>query len=152
MTRGREKGVLFLLGTHSNCLIDASNSTISISLPPPKPPRTPNPCAFRHHNFAQETKIWLEKLSEGQVNHSAAIKTLQDRADVLERRANDHDKSIARAKELGMELQDAFAYVQQFSTTSNAPLPPPLATPSGQSAAAIVLVLKEYDGMFHDCN
>lgn len=62
---------------------------------------------------------------------------------MLERRANDHDTSIARAKELGMELQDAFAYVQKFSTSSSAPMPPRLETPSGQSAAALVLVLKE---------
>ncbi len=69
--------------------------------------------------------------------------TLRHRCDVLERRADDHDKSIARSKELGMELQDAFAYVQKFSTTSQAPLPPPHDTPSGQSAASLVIVLKE---------
>ncbi len=64
--------------------------------------------------------------------------------DALERRADDHDKAIARAKELGMELQDAFAYIQKFSTSSATPMPPTLETPSGHSAAALVLVLKEY--------
>ena len=43
-----------------------------------------------------------------------------------------------------MELQDAFAYIQKFSTSASAPMPPHLETPSGQSAAALVLVLKEY--------
>lgn len=115
--------------------------------------------------FAQETKVWLEKLSEGQVLCEAEIKMLKSRrvsnttpfriaaphfgsvthhrCDALERRADDHDKAIARSKELGMELQDAFAYVQKFSTTSQAPLPPPHETPSGQSAASLVMVLKE---------
>ena len=71
------------------------------------------------------------------------VSVTRRRCDVLERRADDHDKSIARSKELGMELQDAFAYVQKFSTSSQAPLPPPHETPSGQSAASLVLVLKE---------
>jgi hypothetical protein len=110
--------------------------------------------------------VWLEKLSEGQVLCEAEIKMLKSRrvsplatpfhisaprfgsvthhrCDTLERRADDHDKAIARSKELGMELQDAFAYVQKFSTTSQAPLPPPHETPSGQSAASLVFVLKE---------
>ena len=62
---------------------------------------------------------------------------------MLERRADDHDKAIARAKELGMELQDSFAFIQKFSTSDPKPLPAPPSTPSGQSAAALVLVLQE---------
>jgi hypothetical protein len=72
-----------------------------------------------------------------------AATSIARRVDALERRADDHDKAIARAKEIGMELQDAFAYIQKFSTASVAPMPPRLETPSGHSAAAIVQVLKE---------
>jgi hypothetical protein len=35
--------------------------------------------ASRHEMFAQECKVWLEKLSESQVNSDAAIKALQSR-------------------------------------------------------------------------
>ena len=56
-----------------------------------------SPLSFRHDNFVQETKVWLEKLSEGQVNHAAAIKVLQERVDVSLGQTNARAQMRARA-------------------------------------------------------